>query len=253
MTAISFKYLPQEEGEKLLPDFFDINHPRNLRGIFIAEPKGPDHKVFVFPSIGAVESHILVCPEDGSYSIAGLSTEWRQAVFAVTDAIRKAIKEETDSWPMFVEHGAGRTTATPASEAKGGSIGCACIDFPHLHLVQFPSEIKWAFYNFCTRIGGPPNHTFTNPAQELGALKDKSYLMVQPWGNHAMVWENPRKNFGRQFIRRAVWYATQTKGNVSAMCTMMKTDTSQGWNWRVNPGYDTVRATNAMLQRLLGR
>lgn len=253
-TDLKFREVSQREGEHLLPDFFNPDHPPGLRTAFESIMPGNDTKAYAFPSVGALRHHILVCPEDGQYSAANLGADMRECLFATAQEIRfryKHWEDSLDGAPLLVEHGAAPSRAAPNLATKDG---CACMDYPHLHLIPFSSNVKVAFYYFCCEIGGPENLVLRDPA-DLEQLKGQPYLLLEPWmgSRRSMyIWKDPQEKFGRQFIRKAVWCFQQC-GEDADKARQAFQNPGRAWDWRSNPGFDVVRETNALLQRMLSR
>ncbi len=243
-SPITFQEIGQEEAEAILPDFFSPDHPRWLRHAYVAQAEGCEDRILVFASLGAIAKHVLVCPENGEYSVANLPEKTRHATIAVANVLREKLKLRGK--PLLVEHGAAATTQSKVS-AAGGHIGCACIEFPHIHLINFRSDWKMAFYAMCVEIGGQP--IAIDSDEKFASLSGKPYLLVSPWPNGWYAWQNPHDKFGRQFIRKAVWHLFATGGDVDRTMALIRNDPSQQWDWRVNPGFETVRETDRLLAR----
>ncbi len=241
-SPITFQEIGQKESEAILPDFFSPDHPRGLRHSYVAKAEGCEDRILAFASLGAIAKHVLVCPENGEYNVANLPEKTRHATIAVANVLREKLK--LSGKPLLVEHGAAATTQSKVS-AAGGHIGCACIEFPHIHLINFRSVYKIAFYTMCKKIGGEP--ITIDSDEKFAALSEKPYLLLSPWPNGWYAWVNPAETFGRQFIRKAVWHFFATEGDIDRTLKLPKNDPSRLWDWRVNPGFDTVRETDRLL------
>ena len=138
-----------------------------------------------------VPGHYLVLPKQHLTSISQIPNEWWPELERIIDQVVKFLTSKYGA-PFLFEHG--------SSPDVSGSVGGACIEHAHIHLIPKEISVIDKLHEYATN--SIDNH-LTSMAKLLQGING-SYLFYQDQSGRGCVVTSTKRPLPQQFIRKLV-------------------------------------------------